>query len=117
MSRLSRLVNGNFDQIIRDVTDEILHGSISATLEESDDFSQGTARCSVRVFERYSWMGGNRVSLSLTFFQAEDGPVCLSAITSGGSQAVFTKINTVGEETFLEKLRDALDRLYPCDNN
>ena len=99
MSRLSRLVNGNFDQIIRDVTDEILHGSISATLEESDDFSQGTARCSVRVF------------------QAEDGPVCLSAITSGGSQAVFTKINTVGEETFLEKLRDALDRLYPCDNN
>ena len=29
---------------------------------------------------------------------------CFSAITSGGSQAVFFKLNTLGEESFLEKL-------------
>ena len=28
----------------------------------------------------------------------------LSAITSGGSQAVFWKINTMGEESFLDKV-------------
>ena len=33
----------------------------------------------------------------------------LSAITSGGSQAVFFKINTVGEENFLDKFVDAVN--------
>ena len=34
----------------------------------------------------------------------------VTAITSGGSQAMFFKVNTWGEETFLDKLRDVLDR-------
>ena len=113
MAKLIRTVNGEFHQVISRITGEILNGSVSASLEESTDLSHGNARCSVRVFERYSWMGGNRVSLSLTFFQTDDSQVYISAITSGGSQAVFNKINTVGEESFLEKLRDAIDRLYP----
>lgn len=53
-------------------------------------------------------MGGNRVSLNVTLFQVGDGPVELSAITSGGSQAMFFKINTLGEEAFLDKLREIL---------
>ena len=36
-------------------------------------------------------------------------PVQLSAITAGGSQAVFFKINTWGEEAFLDKLIELLD--------
>ena len=36
-------------------------------------------------------------------------PVQLSAITAGGSQAVFFKINTLGEEAFLDKLIELLD--------
>jgi hypothetical protein len=57
------------------------------------------------VFERYSWSGGNRVSLSVTLFKGDEDKIYLSAITSGGSQAVFFKLNTLGEEAFLEKLR------------
>jgi len=61
------------------------------------------------VFERYSCLGSNRVSLSVTLFQSSpDGPVHLSAITSGGSQALFFKINTFGENAFLDKLKDLL---------
>ena len=62
-----------------------------------------------RVFERYSWSGGNRLSLSVTLFQADGSPVRLSAITAGGSQAVFLKFNTLGEEAFLDRLREVLD--------
>ena len=113
MAKLVRTVTGNIDHIIRDITNEVLSGSVSATLEESGDFSQGSARCSTRVFERYSWAGSNRVSLTLTFFQADDSPVYISAMTSGGSQAVFVKVNTMGEDAFLEKVREAIDRLYP----
>lgn len=113
MAKLIRTVNGDFHQIIMNITGEILSGSVSATLEDSTDFSQGSARCSTRVFERYSCMGSNRVSLTLTFFQADDSPVHISAITSGGSQAVFMKINTMGEEAFLDKVRQTIDRLFP----
>ena len=34
----------------------------------------------------------------------------LSAITSGGSQAMFFKINTWGEEAFLDTLRELAER-------
>jgi hypothetical protein len=37
-----------------------------------------------------------------------DGTIHLSAITSGGSQAMFFKINTFGEQAFLDKLAQVL---------
>ena len=106
MAKLQRTLQGRFDDILHRIEEGILHGSISASLEDGSDFTEGNARVSVRVFERYSYLGNNRVSLSVTLFQSGDGPVRLSAITSGGSQAVFFKINTFGEEAFLDKLRE-----------
>lgn len=108
MAKLERELNVDFDEIVRRIVDGIINGSVSATLEDSSDFFEKNARCSVRVFERFSYMGGNRLSLSVTFFQAAGGPVHLSAVTAGGSQAMFFKINTFGEEAFLDKLRELL---------
>ena len=108
MAKLQTVVNGSFQDILTRIEQGILNGSISASLEDGSDFVGDSARVSVRVFERYSWTGNNRVSLSVTLFQDGDGPVRLSAITSGGSQAMFFKINTFGEEAFLDKLRELL---------
>lgn len=108
MAKLEHTLNGDFYSVIRTLSDGIINGSMSASLEDSSDFKSGDAKCSVRVFERYSYTGGNRVSLSLTFFQNGDGPIQLSTITAGGSQATFFKINTWGEEAFLDKLRELL---------
>ena len=109
MAKMEKTLHGNFDEILAQIEEGILGGSVSATLEDSSDFvSSGGARCSVRVFERYSYVGSNRVSLSVTLFQGPDGRVKLSAITAGGSQAMFFKINTFGEEAFLEKLEELL---------
>mgnify|MGYP003175559506 FL=1 len=80
--------NKNFDKLLRKLEQEIPDSSWSADLEAGSDFKEGDARCSVRVFERYSMMGGNRLSLTLTMFQNADSPIRLSAITAGGSQAV-----------------------------
>ncbi len=108
MAKLEQTLYGNFNTILNKIESGIVNGSMSASLEESSDFRSGEARCSVRVFERYSWAGNNRVSLSVTLFQNGDEGIHLSAITSGGSQAVFFKINTWGEEAFLEKLKELL---------
>ena len=108
MAKLETTVRGDFSQVLHKITDGILNGSMTATLEDSSDFRSGDARCSVRVFERYSYMGSNRVSLSVTVFQNGSDPIKVSAITSGGSQAMFFKVNTWGEEAFLDKLREVL---------
>ena len=108
MAKLEKTVNENFDQLVARIQNGILHSSISATLEESSDFTEGDARCSVRVFERYSTMGKNRVSLTVTFFQKDDSSVHVSGITAGGSQAVMLKVNTIGENAFLDRLRELL---------
>ncbi len=107
MAKLERTITGDFNSILRRIEDGILNTSVSASLEESSDFRIGDTRCSVRVFERYSYMGQNRVSLSVTLFgKGDENYLC--AITSGGSQAMFFKINTFGEEAFLDKLREIL---------
>ena len=109
MAKLEKTLNGNFHSILSKIEEGILNGSVTASLEESSDFRSGDARCSVRVFERYSYFGSNRVSLNITVFQNGAEPVRVSAITSGGSQALFFKVNTIGEEAFLEKLQEILE--------
>ena len=108
MAKMERILNGDFNEILTRIETGIMRSSVSASLEDSSDFSSGASRCAVRVFERYSALGSNRVSLSVTLFQGTDGTIHLSAITSGGSQAVFFKINTFGEEAFLDKLEKLL---------
>lgn len=108
MAKLEETRYEDFDRLLQRLERGILEGSLSASLEDASDFRSGSARCSVRVFERFSYIGNNRVSLTLTLFQSGDEPVRLSAITAGGSQAIFFKINTWGEEAFLDKLREIL---------
>ncbi|MGN0999408.1 MAG: DUF6054 family protein [Faecousia sp.] len=109
MAKLEKTLQGDYNQWLTRIMNGIQDGSMSASLEAASDFRNGDARCSVRVFERYSWTGSNRVSLNVTLFQNGDGPIYLSAITSGGSQAVFFKVNTWGEEAFLDQLRDLVN--------
>ena len=107
MAKLEKTLTGDFNSILHKIENGIIHGSISASLEDSSDFYIGDTRCSVRVFERYSYTGENRVSLNVTLFGNRD-TIHLSAIASGGSQALFFKLNTFGEEAFLDKLREIL---------
>lgn len=109
MAKLECELQGDFNRILSELEDEIINDSISASLEGKSDFYVGAAYCAIRVYERYSFTGGNRVSLSLTLFQ-NDGRIFLSAITSGGSQAVFWKINVFGEEAFLDTIRETVGK-------
>lgn len=108
MAKLEVSIHGDFDQLLERLEAGIINGSLSASLEDSSDFSSGDARCSVRVFERYSYSGGNRLSLSVTLFQNGREDIHLSAIAAGGSNGLFFKVNTFGEEAFLDKLRELL---------
>ena len=97
--------NQNFDTLLRKLEHAIPDSSWSAELEAGSDFKEGS------VFERYSMVGGNRLSLTLTLFQNGDESIRLSAIAAGGSQAVFFKVNTLGEDAFLEDVKQLLEEI------
>lgn len=108
MAKLECELTGNFDALLQKIEDAILDGSSTASREDESDFTISNCRCAVRVYERYSALGGNRVSLNLTLVQAGE-QIRLCAITSGGSQAMFLKLNTFGEEAFLSTIKETVD--------
>ncbi len=110
MAKLERTITGDFDDILWRLDQAVLNGSMSATLEDRSDFTIGPVKVAVRVYERYSALGGNRVAMSLTL-AGEGKSLWLTAITAGGSQAMFFKVNTWGEESFLRILEDVVDKL------
>ena len=101
MAKYEKRFIGNFEELLDRLHKDITNGSVSVSYEDGSDFTIEQTKLAVRVYERYSMAGGNRVSLNITL--VENGQnLFITAITSGGSQAVFFKINTWGEETFLE---------------
>lgn len=105
MAKYEYRFRGNFDAALECLHNEILNGSITASYEEGSDYAANGVRCAVRVYERYSVGGGNRLSLTVTLLgQGEN--LFLSAIAAGGSQGMFLKINTWSEESFLDKVRE-----------
>ena len=110
MAKYEKRFTGEYFQVLEQLDRAILNGSASASRTDESRLDLGGVLCTVRVYERYSFTGGNRVSLTLTLLGDED-QLFLSAITAGGSQAMFFKLNTLGEEAFLDTIRETLDRL------
>ena len=108
MAKLERNLTGNFTHLLQYLHEGILSGSVSASFEDGSDWQQGDTHIATRVYERYSWIGSNRVSLSVTVV-GSGNTLFVSGITAGGSQAVFFKIITFGESAFLNKLASIVD--------
>ncbi|MCI8328175.1 MAG: hypothetical protein HFG02_00750 [Oscillibacter sp.] len=110
MAKYERRFTGNFHTVLSLLHNGILRGSATASYEDGSDYTSGDIRCAVRVYERYSVSGGNRLSLTLVLIGHGDD-LFLSAVTAGGSQGAFFKINTWSEEFFLNQIRELAGRL------
>ena len=116
MAKYECTLQGDFDTLLKQIDKKILSGSLSATLEDSSDYSSKGIQCAVRVYERYSTIGKSRVSLSITLLGDGD-QLFVSAISSGGSQAVLFKINTFGEESFVQCVIDIIKQYKKATNS
>ena len=114
MAKYESELQGNFDEILTKVHDGIIKGSMSASYENGSDYQNENIRSAVRVYERYSMAGGNRVSLNIMLIGDKEN-LFISAIASGGSQAMFFKINTWGEENFLQCAVDIIENYKRID--
>ena len=104
----TRSLTCDVDALAAHLDQAITSGSVSASIESGGEFAIGDARMIVRTYERYSMAGGNRLTLSVSILAVgESMEVALS--TSGGSEAVFFKINRFGEDAFMGRAMEALD--------
>jgi len=100
-------LSGSVEDLVAHLDEEILRGSVSATLEEQIEHRAGDARMVLRAYERFSGFSGSRVSLTVAIL-AVGQQLSVSALTTAGSKAMFFKMDTVGEGTFLDKAIAAL---------
>ena len=108
MAKYERFIRGNFDEVLALCERAVMGKSTTAELEDKSDVESNGVRVAVRVYERFSWLGSSRVSLNITLVGTGDD-LYLVAIGSGGSQAVFFKINTYGESNFLATLSEEIE--------
>lgn len=108
MAKYEKRLKGNFDELLSWLHRDISSGSASVSFEDGSFITINNTRMAVRVYERYSMAGGNRVSMNVTLLGVGD-ELFVTAITSGGSQAVFFKLNTLGEESFLQLFIDSIE--------
>ncbi len=108
MAKYEKRLTGDFDSLLNWLHRDITSGSVSVSYEDGSDIAMGDIKTAVRVYERYSAFGGNRVSMNITIV-GNGEELFVSAITSGGSQAVFFKINTIGENSFLTLCQSSVE--------
>lgn len=110
MAKYERCFQGDFTSALNRLHNGILEASSSASYEGGSDWNRGTVRCAVRVYERFSAAGGNRLSATVTLL-GDGMDLFLSVITAGGSRGIFLKVNTWGESAFLDAIRTIAEKL------
>lgn len=110
MAKCVYQVQGDFQDICNKIKKEIIEGSFSASLEDEEYLVVDGTNIGVIVFERYSYTRKNRLSLNVTIIE-KDQHVNVIGMSSGGSQGMIFKINTFGEDAFLDKLNEIMEKL------
>ncbi|MFR7592294.1 MAG: DUF6054 family protein [Longibaculum sp.] len=103
MAEYIQELKGNYEEFVQYVEESVMSKSMTVLLESKRKTILNDVKCTVMSFERYSYTGGNRVSMCVTIL-GYNQDIRLIANAAGGSQAKFFKINTWGEESFLETL-------------
>jgi len=108
MAQFERELTGDVDRFVAHLDRAVPQGSITTKYEDGSDSTIGPARMVVRAYERFSAVGGNRVSLCISILSVGDR-MALTAVTAGGSQAKFFKLNRFGEDAFLQQAVRAIE--------
>ena len=105
MAKLERRLKGEFNKVLNELHQGILDASMSASYEDGSDYRVGNMRVAVRVYEKYTILGENGLSMTVTL--ATNGTeIFASAITAAGSGG-FVKVWAWGEDGYLEHFIEA----------
>ena len=94
-----------FEETLRYFHDHLSSSSFTASFEDGSDYRSGNLRVATRVYERYTLLGENRLSMTVTLASAGD-EIFASAITAAGGGGLV-KVWGWGENSYLEHFIDA----------
>ena len=111
MAKLETTLRGSLDQWAEKIETGLLEGSISASMAERSAFRapDGSSQGRVLVFERFSMLASDWLSLSVTLFQDNTGLIHCSAISSGSGVNDVLGFGERGGKAFLKQLRSILE--------
>ena len=90
----------DFDAVLQYFHEHLSNSSSSASYEDGSDYRSGAFRVAVRVYEKFSFMGDNRLSMTVTL-ASNGNEIFASAITAAGGGGLV-KIWGWGENSYLE---------------
>lgn len=99
--------NYDFDETLKYFHNHLSACSITASFEDGSNYQSGSLRIAVRVYERYTLLGGNRLSMTVTL-ATSGNEIFASAITAAGGQG-FIKVFNWGEDEFLKHFISAAE--------
>ena len=91
MAKYSCELHGSFNHFCQFLKNELINSSFSASIEDEHYYDIHDVHVGILILERYSYTGGNRLSLSITITEYQNH-LHVTAISSGGSQAIFTPL-------------------------
>ncbi len=108
MAKYRSVIHGDIAHFIDYLDSKLYANSMSLSKEEEMCAEVNDVKVVMLVYERYSYSGGNRLSLNITLV-ADGDDIHVLAASSGGSNGVFFKFNTWGEDNFIGVLADIVD--------
>lgn len=100
-----------FLKFVKSLPELVKSYSTSATHEETRLVKSDNTLVQIDMFERYSMFSNSRVALSVTTIY-KDGNIDITAMSAGGSRAMFFKIDTVGEGAFLDSFKNVVKEYF-----
>ena len=97
----------DFDDTLKYFHDHLSKCGVTASYEGGSDYRYGDFRVAVRVYERYTVLGDNRLSLTVTLASAGE-EIFASAIAAAGGGGMV-KIWDWGEKEFLQCFQAAAE--------
>lgn len=101
MAKYTATLPGSRDELAEYIKTHAKGLGVTVSLEEEQAGEAGPVKYWVGTFERYALVGKNRSSLTVVLMEHGEG-VDVVATASGGSQAVYLKVNVFSEQSFLE---------------
>ena len=100
MAKYTTIVPGSLEQLRKYISHNGPNLGATLSLEEEISGTADGVNYWIGTYERYAVLGENRVSLNIVLLEISEG-VRVIATSSGGSQAMFLKINHWSEDNFL----------------
>ncbi|MDF2595506.1 MAG: hypothetical protein K0R69_1847 [Clostridia bacterium] len=110
MAKFEKLVNGDFETIVRQLHTDIMQGGLSMNLVDESNYSSPEIRAVVRVYDKYFMRNGNRASLNLTVVGTQDN-IFVSAIGAGGGSGALFNFSLGAESEMADLVADSLRKM------